>query len=213
MTMSRFAILLGGSLTVTSRLRRQLAGARFIAADGGMIHAAALGVEPELWVGDFDSSGSELLLQYRHVARQSHAQEKDATDGDLAVAEALRRGGRDVLLVGGFGGQADHTFGHFGLVLRLARAGHASLLTSGGEEAHPLIPGVTEIDLPPDSRISIVPFADLTGLDLEGVRWPLVRRDVPLGSSLTLSNIAHGRVRISLASGYGMAIAYPATHD
>lgn len=212
-TMTRFAILLGGNLTVTARLRRQLAGARVIAADGGMIHAAALGLDPELWIGDFDSSGSELLLRYRHVARHSHPPEKDATDGDLAVAEALKRGGRDFVLVGGFGGQADHTLGHFGLALRLARGGHASLLTSGDEEAHPLIPGLTEIDLPPESRISIVPFADLTGLDLEGVRWPLVKRDVPLGSSLTLSNIAHGRVRISLATGYGMAIAYPANHD
>ncbi|MGQ0483922.1 MAG: thiamine diphosphokinase [Hyphomicrobiales bacterium] len=210
--MTRFAILLGGNLTVTARLRRQITGARVIAADSGIAHAAALGVDPELWVGDFDSSSSELLLQYRHVPRQSHKPEKDATDGELAVAEALKRGGRDFALVGGFGGQADHLLGHFGLALRLARAGHASLLTSGGEEAYPLIPGVTEIDLAPESRISIIPFADLAGLDLQGVRWPLTKRDVPLGSSLTLSNIAHGRVRISLAGGYGMAIAYPAAH-
>ena len=213
MTMTRFAILLGGNLTVTARLRRHIAGARVIAADSGITHAASLGVDPELWVGDFDSSGSELTLQYRHVPRQSHPPEKDATDGELAVAEALKRGGRDFVLIGGFGGQSDHTLGHFGLALRLARAGHVSLLTSGGEEAYPLIPGVTEIDLPPGSRISIVPFADLAGLDLQGVRWPLAKRDVPLGSSLTLSNIAHGPVRISLGSGYGMVIAYPAADD
>ncbi|MBC8036451.1 MAG: thiamine diphosphokinase, partial [Rhizobiales bacterium] len=42
--MARFAILLGGDLTVTARLRKQLAQARVIAADRGMIHAAMLGL-------------------------------------------------------------------------------------------------------------------------------------------------------------------------
>ncbi len=207
--MERFAILLGGDLTVTPRLRRQLEGARVIAADSGMIHAAALNLSPELWVGDFDSAGSELTVQYRHVPRQVHPAEKAATDGGLAVAAALERGARELILVGGFGGQADHTLAHFGLILHLAMAGHSSFITSGDEEAHPIIPGSLEIDLPQHSRLSIVPFTDLIGLDLEGVKWPLAKRGVPLGSTLTLSNVALGPVRIALASGQAIAIAYP----
>lgn len=49
--MSTFVILLGGDLVVTERLKRQIAGARVLAADGGIRHAEALGVEPELWLG------------------------------------------------------------------------------------------------------------------------------------------------------------------
>ena len=58
--MTLFLILLGGELTVTERLMRQISGARVIAADSGMRHAAALGVNPELWIGDFDSSDAAL---------------------------------------------------------------------------------------------------------------------------------------------------------
>ena len=66
------------------------------------------------------------------------------------------------------------------------------------------------LDLQADTRLSIIPFSDLEGLDLEGVKWPLVDRAVPLGSTLTLSNVALGRVSIRLRAGHGIAISYPA---
>ena len=207
--MTHFAILLGGDLTVTPRLAAQIDGARFIAADSGMMHAAALGIVPELWVGDFDSSGSELTIQYRDVPRQSFSPEKDATDGAIAVAEALRRGASRIVMLGGLGGQTDHTLGILGQGLQLAKGGISCLMTSGHEEAYPLLPGQMELDLAADTRLSIIAFSDLTGLDIDNVKWPLQQRDVPLGSTLTLSNVAAGAVRIGLGSGYGIAIAYP----
>ena len=208
--MSRFAILLGGDLTVTPRLRAQLKGARFIAADSGMMHAASLGIVPELWVGDFDSAGSELTMQYRDVPRETFPAEKDATDGAIAVAEAIRRGASEILLIGGLGGQADHTTGLLGQSIAIVKSGVPCLVTSGNEEAVPVISGSTMLDLQADTRLSIIPFSDLEGLDLEGVKWPLVDRAVPLGSTLTLSNVALGRVSIRLRAGYGIAISYPA---
>lgn len=209
--MSKFVILLGGDLTVTPRLKSQVSGARFIAADSGMMHAAALKVVPELWVGDFDSAGSELVVQYRDVPRETFPAEKDKTDGAIAVAEAKRRGASEIVLVGGLGGQADHMTGLLGQSLRIAMDGLACIATSGTEEAVPVLSGETKLDLPPQTRLSIIPWSDLAGLDLEGVKWPLDKRDVPLGSTLTLSNVANGPVTIRLQSGYGIAIAYP-TH-
>jgi len=207
--MSRFVILLGGTLTVTSRLRAQVENARIIAADSGMTHAAPLGLDAELWVGDFDSTSEALASRHSGVEREVHPADKAATDGEIAIEAAIARGASDFVLVGGFGGQADHTFGHAGLVLALAMRGFPALLTSGTEEAYPLLPGEHRIDLQAGSRLSIVPFVDLTGLDLENVKWPLRQRSVPLGSSLTLSNVALGRVRIGLGSGYGLTLAYP----
>ena len=161
-------MLLGGNLTVTPRLKTQIEGSRFIAADSGMMHAAALRVMPELWVGDFDSAGSELTIQYRDVPRQSFPAEKDATDGALAVAEAIRRGADDLILLGGLGGQTDHTTGLLGQSLRIARQGLRCLLTSGAEEAYPLLAGDCLLDLAPGTRLSLIPFANFAGLDLDG---------------------------------------------
>jgi thiamine pyrophosphokinase len=207
--MTRFVVLLGGDLTVTRRLRSQVQKTRIIAADGGMAHAEALDLSPELWVGDFDSTSEELADQYRNVARHAFPVEKDKTDGEIAVDEAVRLGAREIVMVGGLGGQADHALAHFGLILKLGRRRVSAFITSGAEEAYPILNGTHHFDLPRGARFSVVPFTDLAGLDLDGVRWPLSNRSVPLGSSLTISNVTTGPVTVRLSQGYAVALAYP----
>ena len=207
--MIRFSILLDGTLDPTDRLRSQVAGSRVIAADGGIRHARALGLDVELWVGDFDSTDSELAAYHGHVERQVHPPAKDKTDGEIAIDEARRRGAREIVLVGGLGGQSDHALANIMLGLGLARDGIRVVLSSGGEEAYPLLPGVRALDLPLASRMSIVALADLIGLSLTGVEWPLEDRTVELSSSLTLSNVVTGPLKITLGQGYGVVVAYP----
>mgnify|MGYP001184054706 CR=1 FL=1 len=84
-----FLILLGGELSPGPRLAAQIEGARVIAADGGMRHAATLGLVPELWVGDFDSSDTALKARFSGVERVEHPVAKDMTDGELAIEAAL----------------------------------------------------------------------------------------------------------------------------
>ena len=211
--MSRFVILLSGALSVTPRLHRQIAGGRIIAADIGMKHARALGLVPELWVGDFDSSGSELIQDYALVPRKAYSSDKDATDGEIAVDEALRLGASEIILIGGMGGQSDHSTAHLGLALHLAKSGHRCFISNGDEEAYPLIAGTYEFDFGPQSRLSIVPWSDITGLNLTGVKWPLKDKTLSLGTSFTMSNVALGPVKLSFASGIAIAIAYPTQTD
>ena len=207
--MTRFSILLDGTLRPTDRLRAQIAGSRVIAADGGMRHARALGLDVELWVGDFDSTDGELAAHHPNVERQTHPAAKDKTDGEIAIDEALKRGARELLLVGGLGGQSDHALGNIMLGLGLARDGINVVLSSGGEEAHPLLPGKHALDIPPASRLSVIALSDLVGLSLVGVEWPLEDRAVRQGSSLTLSNVVVGSLEIGLEQGFGVVITYP----
>ncbi|PWJ75234.1 thiamine diphosphokinase [Pseudaminobacter salicylatoxidans] len=208
--MSRFLILLGGDLARTARLDAQIVDARVIAADSGIRHAATLGVTPELWVGDFDSTPQELCERYADVERRSFSSDKDMTDGELAVAAALELGATSLVLAGAFGGpRADHAFLHLALALRLAEARTPTLLTGGTQEGSPVLPGTTTFDYPDGTLFSILAFSELSGLTEEGAKWPLDRVEVPFGSSLTLSNEVRGTLRISLKRGRAILVAHP----
>ncbi|MBE0691835.1 MAG: thiamine diphosphokinase [Aquamicrobium sp.] len=208
--MNRFLILLGGDLVRTPRLDAQAAGARVIAADSGIRHAHTLGVEPELWVGDFDSAGSSLEAAFAGVPREVFPAGKDKTDGELAVDAALSRGATDLVLAGAFGGpRADH--GHLNLVLalRLAEGGRSVLLTSGAQEGVPLLPGKSLFDYAPGTLFSVLGFSELTGLSIAGALWPLDDVIVPFGSSLTISNAVESDLTIDLGAGRALLLAHP----
>ena len=211
--MSRFAILLGGDLVATPRLARQLAGARVIAADSGMRHAATLGLTPELWTGDFDSVEEGLRAFHADIPMEIFPPEKDQTDGEIAVEAALKRGARELVLVGAFGGErADHAYLHLAAAVRLAERGLSCLLSSGVQEGVPLMPGTASFDYDDGTQFSVLAFSELTGLSLSGARWPLENRFVPFGSSLILSNEVRGGLAVGLVAGRALLVARPASY-
>ncbi len=182
MSQSTFTILLGGELQITDRLRDAISDSRFIAADGGMRHAAALGVVPELWVGDFDSTPTDLAGAFPAVPRQPYPAAKASTDGEIAVSEAIARGAKRLVLAGALAGErSDHAIQHLLYAVSLAEQGYDMLLTSGREEAVPLIAGKIELDLPPDSLFSVPGLSELHGPDdrkraLPACRFPFALR-------------------------------------
>lgn len=205
-----FLILLGGTLRATDRLSRQIRGARVIAADGGMRHAAELELEPELWVGDFDSSPRDLRQSWPQVERQPFPPAKNLTDGELAIEAAIDRGATHIVMAGALGGErSDHALLHMTTACALRAGGTDIMLTSGDEEAVPLSPGRRTFDLPPASLFSILNFTDVSGLSIEGARYPLDRFPLAFGSSRTLSNVAEGPVTITLETGVAILLARP----
>ncbi|MGV2076035.1 MULTISPECIES: thiamine diphosphokinase [unclassified Rhizobium] len=210
MSQSTFTILLGGELHMTERLRAAVSGSRFIAADGGMRHALALDVRPELWVGDFDSTPDDLTAAFSDIPRKPYPAAKAATDGEIAVSEAIARGAKRLILVGALSGdRSDHALQHLLYAVSLAETGLDVLLTSGTEEAVPLIAGSITLDLPKNSLFSVPAFSELNGLFIENARYPLSDFHLPFGSSRTISNVAEGPVRFSLESGRAIVLARP----
>ncbi len=79
-----------------------------IAADGGVRHTEALGISPDVILGDFDSLG------YTPQGANVFPVEKDDTDSMLAVRRGLREGCREFFIYGGLEGpRLDHTIANF----------------------------------------------------------------------------------------------------
>ena len=99
---------------------KPLPGDLIIAADAGYRVCQALGIVPDLLLGDFDSM--EQPTDFANIHRSPV--EKDDTDTMLAVKTALEQGCDTVYLYGGTGGKRlDHTLANLQTLLYLRRRG------------------------------------------------------------------------------------------
>lgn len=162
------------------------AGDLILAADAGLLHCRALGLRPDLIVGDFDSmdapegEGPCLRLPV----------EKDDTDSMRALKEGLARGCREFYLYGATGGlRLDHTLANLQALAYLARHGARGYLYDRDfvytalENGALIIPREVEWGL-----LSVFSLGERAeGVTLAGVQYPLaegtVTCDFPIGVS------------------------------
>ncbi len=99
---------------------------RLIAADKGLLWCAQAHMVPAHIVGDFDSSGLEILKDYqgrRDVEIRRFIPEKNYTDTDIAVSLAMELKWKRVLLLGATGTRMDHMLGNIQVAARAAAGG------------------------------------------------------------------------------------------
>ena len=94
----------------------------YIFCDAGLKHAEALGMKPDLIIGDFDSYSKEEALK-QGIETIVLPCEKDDTDTVFAVKEAMRRNFAEFLLVGVIGQRLDHTLANVSILYMLDEAG------------------------------------------------------------------------------------------
>src|SRR5512135_2629982 len=124
--MSRIVIFANGELAhpqlVRALIRRD---DEILCADGGTRHALALELKPATVIGDLDSitEAERRRLEGEGVAFRKHPRDKDETDLQLALHDALERAPSAILIVGALGERLDHTLGNIGLLADPALAG------------------------------------------------------------------------------------------
>lgn len=182
--MRRCVIVGGADIACAEALRASLrADDYMIYCDSGLRHVAALGRQPDLIVGDFDSHENP------HAAAETIVlpREKDDTDTCFAAKEALRRGFRDYLLLGVVGARLDHTLGNLGLALLLDSAGAKVLIADDYSEMEIVSDraAVTE-DFPYFSLINLDGTAGK--VTVTGAKFPLCEAALPCEGSLGVSN-------------------------
>lgn len=122
----RCVIVGGANIKNFTRICKQLKNEDFyIFCDSGLTHLDALGVKPDLIVGDFDSHPNPHL----DVETIVLPCEKDDTDTVFAVKEAVCRGYREFLLLGVVGDRLDHSLGNISILYYLDSLGlHGTIM-------------------------------------------------------------------------------------
>jgi thiamine pyrophosphokinase len=165
-----------------------------IAADGGAGWLDETGHAPDALVGDLDSVEPALVdrLAAGGTAVLRHPREKDASDTELAIDEALRRGATEVVLLGALGGERlDHELANLLLLadrelpsgsIRIVR-GATSVRAVRGPDTLALTAGV-------GGTVTLLPIGgDAGGVTTRGLRYPLDGEALRMGRSRGLSNV------------------------
>lgn len=171
-----------------------------LAADGGLRHLQALGLEPTGILGDFDSLG--YVPQGPRVER--FPVEKDDTDSMLAVKTGLAAGCRRFLLYGAMDGpRLDHTVANLQTLHYLTDHQAFGYLVGQTYLATVLAPGRLRFPAGAEGIISVFcSGADASGIILRGLQYPLENATLSAGFPLGVSNHFQGcPSEISLAQG------------
>ena len=174
-------------------------GDLIIAADGGYDTLRALGITPDLILGDMDSvsAGAEGIERLVYPVR------KDETDSFLAYREGVRRGYSEFTLYGCVGGRDDHTFANYALLVYARERGHKMTLIGKSSDTFAMINESVTISGEPLSHLSVFAFGgDAHGVSVRGAEYEAdgvtLTPSFPLGVSNRFSG---GEVRVSVENG------------
>jgi thiamine pyrophosphokinase len=181
-------------------------GDRVIAADGGAAHCLALGLVPDLVVGDFDSLSAADLerLQALGARLEKYPARKDETDLELALRIACAGGAQPVLVLGALGSRWDMSLAN---ILLLAHPDFRSTrltLVDGPVEISLAQPGADcIISGAAGDTVSLIPLqGDAHGVVTDGLEYPLLDETLQYAATRGVSNVLLGtRARVGLKSG------------
>jgi len=208
---------LGDPANLEQRLTREhWSNAFVVAADGGYAHCLALGIEPDLVVGDLDSlePAAGRRLEASGIPLLKLPRDKDQTDLQVALDEvAARPTGRLIFLGALAGPRLDHSLAAVYAGVPLARQGWR-VEYLGPEEQLWLVagPGNLKLDPRPGHYLSLIPLTEEAGgVVIKGMRWELEGVSLRLGDSRGIANEFSDRpAEIRLATGVLAVVVGPA---
>lgn len=181
-----------------------------ICANGGSRHARTLGLTPDLLIGDLDSVDHSILPGSGDIKPEviKYPAEKDRSDLELAIEQAILLKPREIIMIGALGGdRVDHTLFNLRLLhLPLAHQIPARIVDHRQELI--LLQDELEFEGQPGDSLSLFPqSADVKGVTTEGLKYPLKNKTLLFASSLGLSNELTGnRARVSISRGILLVI-------
>ena len=157
--------LVGGGILTPQTLERALEAApNLVAADGGADQVLALGRQPDLAIGDFDSISAQALAALG-AARLHNVATQEDTDFDKALAAIAAP---FVLAVGFSGARLDHTLAAMNTLLRHP---NRRVVVDTGHDLCVVLPPRLVLELPALTRVSLFPMGPVRCRSA-GLEWP-----------------------------------------
>jgi len=188
---------------------RARAAALVIAADRGAWYCRRSGIRPDLVVGDMDSLPQgqldEIITLGAEVLRLKR--DKDVTDTQAALEEAIRRGAGEIEILGAIGTRFDHSLANVQL-LALAQGAGVEACSLSGRQRIILVHGSHELRDAQGCTISLLPLdAIVMGITLTGFAFGLCDGRMELGRPYGVSNVVmESPARISVRQGRLLAV-------
>jgi len=184
-------------------------GASVVAADGGVDHARALGLEVTLAIGDFDSvsPGGVDAAAAEGARVERHPAAKDSTDLELALDAALDLEPARILVLAGVGERLDHLAAAL-LLLGSAHYVGVELDARIGNARLHVVRDRRTLHGEPGELVSLLALhGPADGVRTEGLLYPLAGETLEAGSSRGVSNLfAAAAATISLERGTLLAV-------
>jgi thiamine pyrophosphokinase len=158
-----------------------------IAADSGFHNAKKCGDRVDILVGDLDSIGSYKLDKKTELLQVPA--EKDVTDTQLAVETAIERGATELVIIGGFGGRADHMMSNLAILEDLSNRGIYAVMLDGQNRARFLRSTSTLIPRSGYQYVSLLAVDPVVkGVSVEGCKYPLKKAKLTRSFQYAVSN-------------------------
>ena len=203
--MQRIIIFANGEIPDLDQARLLLrADDTIVCADGGVRHALALGLQPNLIIGDMDSAERDQLrkLQDEGVPLELFSQDKNETDLELAINYAVNLKPNQIMIVGALGGRLDQTLGNLAL-LTDARLVTFDVRLDDGVEEISLCRDQTQIQGKSGDLVSLIPWqGPVPDVRTKNLKWPLRNETLYPDKTRGISNEMRGdTASVSIGSG------------
>ncbi len=181
-----------------------------ICVNGGSSHALAIGVRPDLLIGDLDSLPNEVRRKTMNANPElrEYPAAKDKSDLELALEYALELKPDRIIILGALGGErADHGFINILLLNLCLKRNIPALIVDETHEVS-LHDKSFVIDGNRGDVLSLFALSEAVhSISTKGLKYPLINEDLFFSSSRGLSNeFTAGQATVTFSTGLLLAV-------
>lgn len=198
-------VVASGNFKYTQKVKEVIQRADLIiCADGGVQHLKKIQIDPDIIIGDMDSTdhGTQSFFRNKKVPVIQHPEKKNETDTELCISHAIEKGAEKITLLGVTGTRLDHTLANILLLKQPAAHNIPACIIDNHNEIYLVLDTLTLIGKP-GQLLSVIPVTpQVTGITLTGLEYPLDNATLYMGETLGISNVfKKERVSIRIKSG------------